>query len=190
MTKKRTTTPPSDSPLADLDPQGLSQDDLLHLLYDVPAGPPASASASTIPLGPPVDPSPADPTRTDPDIFSRPAFGQAAQHSPTTDLAQLESESFTWTRNNYHKIIQHIASIEAGRAKGLESNLDAQDLRDYVLKQLIGLSGHPDPKVAAKALDMLAKSKYVGLYEEKRAKPADEMSMDEVTTAIQKLLGK
>lgn len=184
MTKKRTTTPPSDSPLADLDPQGLSQDDLLHLLYDVPSGPaaPASAHIGTEPL--------IDPTRTDPDLFSRPAFGQAAQHAPTTDLAQLENDSFTWTRNNYHKIIQHIAAIEEGRAKGLESNLDSQDLRDYVLKQLIGLSGHPDPKVATKALDMLAKSKYVGLYEEKRAKPADEMSMDEVTKAINALLGK
>ena len=155
---------------------------MLHLLYDDPTGPSPHA-----PVSPHAD---LDPTRTDPGLFSQPAFGQAQQHAISTDLETREHQSYQWTRNNYHTFIEHIEQVEASRANGLESNLDAQALRDYVLKQLIGLSGHPDPKVATKALDMLANSKYVGLYEEKRAKPADEMSAAEVTDAINKLIGR
>lgn len=174
MPKKRASTTSGSTDSAADNALGLPQDALLHLLYDDPAAPA----------------TPIDTTRTDPNLFSQPAFGQATQHANSTDLAELESSSYAWTRNNYHKFVQHIEAIEEGRAMGLESNLDSQNLRDYVLKQLIGLSGHPDPKVATKALDMLAKSKYVGLYEEKRAKAADEMSMEEVAASIQKLLGK
>lgn len=175
MTKKsRTTLPPSDSSLIQSEPATavpLAQEDLLRLIYDDPNLYPPSTSTTQA-----VD-------------TSRPAFGKAVQHA-SAPLTERETHSYEWTRSNYHNFVDHITEIETGRAHGLESALQSQDLRDYVLKQLIGLSGHPDPKIATKALDMLAKSKYVGLYEEKRVKPADEMSASEVAEAIQRLLGK
>jgi hypothetical protein len=143
----------------------LAQQDLLRLIYDDPAAPSAGVDTSRL------------------------AFGKAAQHSDSP-MPEREVHSYEWTRANYHNFVDHITEIETGRAHGLESALQSQDLRDYVLKQLIGLSGHPDPKIATKALDMLARSKYVGLYEEKRVKAADEMSASEVADAIQRLLGK
>lgn len=166
---KKPTTPsvPEDLTPVDTPPLPLAQEDLLRLIYDDPATYPAQPA---------------------PDL-TRPAFGQAVQHSPLS-MTEREAHSYEWTRTNYHRFVEHIENIESARTQGLESALSSQDLRDYVLKQLIGMSGHPDPKVSAKALDMLARSKYVGLYEEKRTKASDEMSAAEVEEAIRRLLNK
>lgn len=155
---------PADSPA-----QPLAADDVLRLMYEPPA--------------------PSDPTRTDPSILSKPAFGQALQHT-AAPLEERENTSYAWTRTNYHNFVEHIGSVETARAEGLESSLGSQELRDYTLKQLIGLSGHPDPRIAIKALDMLAKSKFVALYDEKRNRSADEMSPDEIDREIQRLLAR
>ena len=155
------TSMPEETPTDDA-PLPLQSSDLLQLMYD-----------------PPVETPPSD-------ILTRPAFGQANQ---SVAMEESEQESFAWTRNNYHAFIRTVEQIEAAQAAGLEASMDSGLLRDYVLKQLIGMSGHPDAKVAAKALDMLAKSKYVGLYEEKRSKPPEDMSNAEMNKEILRLLG-
>jgi hypothetical protein len=164
-------TTPSDETPSDESPTPATSVDLLQLLYDpIPAAPP----------GPPALPA---------DLLTRPAFGQDQQHralAPTQE--ERESESFNWTRNNYHRIVKQIEAIESNQADGIEASLSAQDLRDYVLKQLIGLSGHPDPKVATNALKMLAQSKFVALFDEARKKPPGEMNADDLDAEIRKLM--
>lgn len=151
-------------------PVQLTQEDLLRLMYDDPAPTPGSG-----------------PTPGTPDL-TKPAFGQAMQHS-ALPIEERENASFNWTRNNYHSFVEHIEQVEHAQTEGLEAGLAATALRDYTLKQIIGLSGHPDPRIAVKALDMLAKTKFVSLYDERRTKSPEEMSPTELDESIRRLLG-
>lgn len=166
---KPSQTPEADTLSADTTPPvQLTQEDLLRLMYDDPA--------------PATGPTPGTPDLT------KPAFGQAMQHS-ALPIEERENASFNWTRNNYHSFVEHIEQVEHAQTEGLEAGLAATALRDYTLKQIIGLSGHPDPRIAVKALDMLAKTKFVSLYDERRTKSPEEMSPTELDESIRRLLG-
>jgi hypothetical protein len=95
--------------------------------------------------------------------LTMPAFGSA---NPPTDspLVQREQNAYQWTRENYLDFIDRIRNAD------IEGPVAVGQLREYVMRQLVALSGHPDPKVAIKALEMLGKVKNVGLFDEKRSR--------------------
>jgi len=94
--------------------------------------------------------------------LTKPAFGdlRPGENTPVP-LAEREQGAFQWTRENYLDFIDRIRNVE------LDGPVAVEKLRDYIMRQLVALSGHPDPKVAIKALEMLGKVKNVGLFEEK-----------------------
>lgn len=122
--------------------------------------------------------------------LTRPAVGKASAHDVVTSrhegLLEREADSYAWGREVYHDFIDRIQAIDAG----IENPLAVDEMRAYVMRMTLAYSGHPDPKVAVKALDMLARMKPIGLYDEKRTKSADDMDAAEIARELQKLLGK
>jgi hypothetical protein len=122
--------------------------------------------------------------------LTRPAVGKATVHDEITsrreNLLEREADSYVWGREVYHDFIDRIQAIDAG----LESPMAVDEMRAYVMRMTLAYSGHPDPKVAVKALDMLARMKPIGLYEEKRSKAVDDMDAAEIARELQRLLGK
>lgn len=84
-------------------------------------------------------------------------------HVPTFDevrarLAPREAEAFRRQRENYLAFSERIGEAT------LDNPVGGHELRSYVLRQLVELTGHPDGKIAARALELLGKTTPVGLF--------------------------
>lgn len=96
--------------------------------------------------------------------LTRPAFGDVrVPGEESSPLAEREQGAYRWTRENYLNFIDKVRSVD------LDGPIAVSELREYIMRQLVALSGHPDPKTAIKALELLGKVKNVNLFEEKRA---------------------
>src|SRR5262245_7416175 len=114
--------------------------------------------------------------------LTRPAFGP----DPPEERNRLEREvsSYQWGRDIYHDFLHRIQQIDAN----IEHPLAINEAREYVMRMAIAYSGHPDARIAVRALDMLARMKPIGLYEEKRTRNTEALDLAEVTAEIKTLL--
>lgn len=124
------------------------------------------------------EPPPALPPSTDLALM-QPAYGP----DPDTALKR-EVRSYQWGRATYHEFIDRLTRIDAS----IEHPLAIDEMRAYVMRMAIAYSGHPDARIAVKALDMLARMKPIGLYDEKRHRDPNEMTPEQVTQEIRTLL--
>ena len=131
---------------------------------DTPANQPPAASAHP----PAVD-------------LTRPAFGTVPDGRT---MLEREVSSYQWGRETYHAFLDKLQRVDAA----IEHPLAVTEMREYVLRMAIAYSGHPDAKIAVRALDMLARMKPIGLYEEKRTHNVENLAPHQITDEIRTLL--
>lgn len=95
-------------------------------------------------------------------------------------LAEREKRTFHAGRSNYHGFLEKI------QGNTLDNPVSADAMREYLLKQLLYLSGSPDQKVALKAIETLAKVRGIDLFGEMRRAPVQDDGMDELAEALRK----
>lgn len=103
---------------------------------------------------------------------------------PAQDLGAREQRTYAWQRTTFNDFIDRIRNAD------VEGPIAASQIREYAMRMLIGYTGHPDPKVAIKALEMLGKVKNIGLFEEKRSgAEASSSDVGAVREELSRVLG-
>lgn len=101
-----------------------------------------------------------------------------------TALTERESRSYQWSREVFHDFVDQV------RAAELDSPMHVDELRNYIMKQLVAKTGDPDGRIALKALEMLGKVKNVDIFETGKQGTVQDVSKDELLARAKKIMGK
>ncbi len=103
-------------------------------------------------------------TLTLPPLPNTPVFGTEKFEGPdAAELREREFKSYAYSRQIFHDILDRIKDAN------VDGPVAAEELRAYAMRQLIALTGNPDPKVALQAVKLLGQVKNIAIFEEKSA---------------------
>ena len=93
-----------------------------------------------------------------------------------------EHEAYQWSRETFLDFVDRV------RTADLDSPMLVEELRSYLMKQLVAHSGNPDAKHALRAVELLGKVKNIDLFETARMRPMDGMSADDLMAEVTKVM--